>query len=255
MGFIRKAVRGAAFVSTGGMTGVTGFPVKGNSKKERIANATEAQLQLMARDGKAENQRRKHDQIATGNQIAPGIWWLDEKAFKGLSAGFGCYYLGGWVPFTKERSKTVTDTLYFAEKGISLKSIRTLLTIPWPEVQALVVEDPQLSRRIECEETLKDYSLHKSGKRAILAVQLSRGKEVTFLVNRLDKIDVEEKLAVVIASVSNGQRIRNEFSGSSAAVFNRLGVADELAKLASLRDSGVINDDEFASQKAKLLEG
>lgn len=30
-------------------------------------------------------------------------------------------------------------------------------------------------------------------------------------------------------------------------------VADELAKLASLRDSGVITEDEFAAQKAKLL--
>ena len=30
-------------------------------------------------------------------------------------------------------------------------------------------------------------------------------------------------------------------------------IADELAKLAKLRDSGVLTDDEFASQKAKLL--
>jgi hypothetical protein len=31
------------------------------------------------------------------------------------------------------------------------------------------------------------------------------------------------------------------------------GAADELAKLADLRDRGVINDAEFAAQKAKLL--
>ena len=30
-------------------------------------------------------------------------------------------------------------------------------------------------------------------------------------------------------------------------------VADELAKLATLRDSGVLNDAEFRAQKAKLL--
>jgi len=30
-------------------------------------------------------------------------------------------------------------------------------------------------------------------------------------------------------------------------------IADELAKLAKLRDSGVLTDDEFAAQKAKLL--
>lgn len=32
-------------------------------------------------------------------------------------------------------------------------------------------------------------------------------------------------------------------------------VADELAKLAGLRDQGVLSDDEFASQKARLLGG
>jgi hypothetical protein len=32
-------------------------------------------------------------------------------------------------------------------------------------------------------------------------------------------------------------------------------VADELGKLAALRDSGVLSDDEFAEQKARLLEG
>jgi hypothetical protein len=37
-----------------------------------------------------------------------------------------------------------------------------------------------------------------------------------------------------------------------AALDGRL-VADELAKLAGLRDAGVLTDDEFAAQKAKLL--
>jgi hypothetical protein len=32
-------------------------------------------------------------------------------------------------------------------------------------------------------------------------------------------------------------------------------VADELAKLAALRDSGVLTEDEFEAQKAKLLTG
>lgn len=32
-------------------------------------------------------------------------------------------------------------------------------------------------------------------------------------------------------------------------------VADELAKLAELRDSGVLNEEEFAAQRAKLLAG
>jgi hypothetical protein len=34
-----------------------------------------------------------------------------------------------------------------------------------------------------------------------------------------------------------------------------LSVADEIAKLAHLRDSGVLSEDEFAAQKARLLSG
>jgi hypothetical protein len=34
---------------------------------------------------------------------------------------------------------------------------------------------------------------------------------------------------------------------------SRLGIADELAKLADLRDKGVMSDEEFASEKARLL--
>ena len=34
-----------------------------------------------------------------------------------------------------------------------------------------------------------------------------------------------------------------------------MSVADELAKLAQLRDAGVLDDDEFAAQKKRLLGG
>ena len=40
---------------------------------------------------------------------------------------------------------------------------------------------------------------------------------------------------------------------SAAAPRSALSVADELAKLAELRNAGVLTDDEFAAQKAKLL--
>jgi len=36
-------------------------------------------------------------------------------------------------------------------------------------------------------------------------------------------------------------------------VINAVSEADELAKLAELRDKGVLSDDEFAAKKAKIL--
>jgi hypothetical protein len=41
--------------------------------------------------------------------------------------------------------------------------------------------------------------------------------------------------------------------GASSASHPQLSLADELAKLAQLRDQGVLTDDEFATQKARLL--
>lgn len=42
-------------------------------------------------------------------------------------------------------------------------------------------------------------------------------------------------------------------AGAPVAPVSAVSVADELAKLASLRDNGVLTSEEFAQQKAKLL--
>jgi hypothetical protein len=50
------------------------------------------------------------------------------------------------------------------------------------------------------------------------------------------------------------KRVRQAPSASSAgATAAEPDVADELAKLATLRDRGILTDAEFAAQKAKLL--
>jgi hypothetical protein len=40
---------------------------------------------------------------------------------------------------------------------------------------------------------------------------------------------------------------------STSAVASPLSVADELPRLAALRDQGLLTDEEYAAQKAKLL--
>ena len=35
----------------------------------------------------------------------------------------------------------------------------------------------------------------------------------------------------------------------------QLGVADELERLADLRDRGILSDEEFQAQKSKLIDG
>jgi hypothetical protein len=45
----------------------------------------------------------------------------------------------------------------------------------------------------------------------------------------------------------------DDYIRQTAAPGGGAGAADELAKLAGLRDQGVITEQEFAAQKAKLL--
>jgi hypothetical protein len=52
------------------------------------------------------------------------------------------------------------------------------------------------------------------------------------------------------AAMANVERYAQQFTAAPAAVPD---VADELDKLASLRDRGILTDSEFASEKAKLL--
>jgi len=57
----------------------------------------------------------------------------------------------------------------------------------------------------------------------------------------------ERDLALARSRQADMEAYVREAAGSSG------GVADELAKLSELKASGVISDDEFAAQKAKLL--
>jgi hypothetical protein len=47
--------------------------------------------------------------------------------------------------------------------------------------------------------------------------------------------------------------IREQAEAIAQAVAPRVSVADELAKLAQLKEAGVLTEEEFAAQKAKLL--
>jgi hypothetical protein len=55
------------------------------------------------------------------------------------------------------------------------------------------------------------------------------------------------------AELQRQQHLQDQTSAIAAAVRRPVSVADELKKLADLRDSGVLSGDEFEAQKARLL--
>ena len=54
-------------------------------------------------------------------------------------------------------------------------------------------------------------------------------------------------------AAADAEKLRREYIRGVAAGPSEASTADELTKLATLKDKGVITDSEFAAQKAKLL--
>ena len=75
----------------------------------------------------------------------------------------------------------------------------------------------------------------------------------------VDEVEDENSIVFTKKSQSDFNRLREAIESGLAALnfasdVPPTFVADELEKLASLRNAGVINDAEFAAQRAKLIE-
>jgi hypothetical protein len=72
-------------------------------------------------------------------------------------------------------------------------------------------------------------------------------------VDQVQKKDGKDFVDHVRERIASGSETRQAASEPAATATSPASVADELKKLAELRDSGVLTDDEFAAQKARLL--
>lgn len=101
-------------------------------------------------------------------------------------------------------------------------------------------------QRIKDTDDLSD-GLHKATRDEVYGVQFYRdGKQLEVNVDRTFR---------AAAGPLPERRVAEETSTTTEAVIvqNELSVADELAKLADLKDRGLITEEEFAALKAKLL--
>lgn len=72
------------------------------------------------------------------------------------------------------------------------------------------------------------------------------------VIEQVDKTDAKRFVEATRAAMA-GLHAPNATPHSADPQRSSLSLADELTKLAHLRDSGVLTEDEFARQKAKLL--
>jgi len=162
-------------------------------------------------------------------------------------------YMGGYGD--KRKAKGV---LTFFEKQTEFSAVMgTKFTVPNSQIKDVVIEGKDdVNRRVTVTRLLAvgifAFALKKKNKdqEAYITLELTDGQEVILFVDNKAPMALRAKLAKVISAVkqanvaSQAQPVQQVTQSS---------VADELAKLASLKEQGVLSQAEFDSEKAKVL--
>jgi hypothetical protein len=90
------------------------------------------------------------------------------------------------------------------------------------------------------------------------SVHLKSGQTGYFSIDGFSEGQLRGKIspwinAMAIVLGAPAQSAMGSFLGAAPAGESLSSVADELTKLASLRDQGILTEEEFSAQKAKLL--
>ncbi|MGC2192364.1 MAG: SHOCT domain-containing protein [Candidatus Dormiibacterota bacterium] len=180
--------------------------------------------------------------------IADGAWWLKPDIFRAFGIAqhlviAKCDYLGGLSSHPKGHHG---NYLWITAAGLQYKGITTILQIPWGDVARLSVEGTdQVNRRVTASRVAMvgvfAWAVKKTAKSAVLIVDLNSGEQVGFQTHAFIATDLRAKLLPILSHYREEARA----PGASAA--------DEIRKLAQLRDDGILNEQEFQAKKADLL--
>lgn len=155
-------------------------------------------------------------------------------------------YMGGYNNTVK-----ATGILTFYENQIEYKATlnaRSSFTFRYDEIANIAVEGKdEVTRRVTVTRLLAvgifAFALKKKSedKEAFITLELTDGQEVVFQVNKVSPMELKAKLSKGIA------KVKQNTSKAPASV------ADELAKLAKLKNDGILTQAEFDKKKAELL--
>lgn len=162
-------------------------------------------------------------------------------------------YLGGWSAYSTIHVGKNTKTLILDSNGVRLRSVvKTLLTIPWAEIATLSTEDAASSARSSVVTEMTSEGHKKREKETVFIVRSTKGDEVLFMFPGVTSDEYQGTLAPVMKRM-NAAVARPGKTNAVSPPETATGIADELAKLAALRDSGVLSEEEFSAAKARLL--
>jgi hypothetical protein len=176
----------------------------------------------------------------------------DTKQQKGVSLPHA-EYLGGVAQLGRKRigNLWVTPT----EVGIGTLKPKAAV-IPVADIASVAVGGEQVAKRRVGAElafgVLGGLGARGGKDRADVAVYLRSGDVAYYRVDKKSAAEVRAKIGPVLRAAGVALS-DSETAGPAPAPAAAGNVADELAKLAGLRDAGVLTAGEFDAQKAKLL--
>jgi hypothetical protein len=200
-------------------------------------------------------------------QAPSGAWWLKPGVFQGL--GFSerftvteTEYHGGWSGHPQPHGKT--NILEVDKHGIGLRGFKTIFTIPWDQISDVVIDGPEaVAKRVTAGRVLAlgvfALAAKKKTKSAIVLVTMANGEQAVFESHSKLPHEISPKLSPLIAQVRvraadmSQPLVPTPSPTPAAPPGGGSGIADELAKLAGLRDAGILTEEEFSAQKMKLL--
>ncbi len=102
--------------------------------------------------------------------------------------------------------------------------------------------------------SISSVTTKKDGMRFTLVRVICTGNTIDFRVSHSDAEPIKQLLtSLILGSHPALRRVQPQSAPSPASSGSSSSVADEIRKLAELRDAGVLSESEFAVQKTKLL--
>jgi hypothetical protein len=192
-------------------------------------------------------------------------WWEDKAIWKGFRKGWGdkkeywikgTAYLGGWSGHADTHGDT--NVLIFRKDGIAYKGFRDKFVIPWDQVVAIDVEGPDSpSDRVTATRLATigvfAFAAKKGSGMAAVLVELTSGEEAIFRTESASAAEVRMKLLPITTRLEKLAPEKVEPVGPPEVAAPPISVADEVMKLAQLRDQGIITEEQFEAQRDKLF--
>jgi hypothetical protein len=171
-------------------------------------------------------------------------------------SGGGAIYHGGfsWAPNPAIGELTLTDEfIELSERRRSAKKPgATIVKVFVPSIASVEITSEQVAKSkvgaVLLFGVLGGLAAKGSRDRGAFLVHLNNGQTGYFSIDGYSEVQLRGKLSPWL----NSTRIPLGAPRASVEAPS-ISVADELLKLASLRDSGVLTGEEFEAQKAKLL--